>query len=60
MYYIQYKFERNLETIDSYKDYKEAKAALKEYQISDSTGVYYISKRCCKAWLDSKHTKARV
>ena len=58
MYYIQYKYDRQLETIDSFKDYKEAKTALKEYQISDNTGVYYISKRCCKAWRDSKHTKA--
>ena len=56
MYYIQYKYE-HLETIDSFKDYKEAKAALKEYQISDSTGWYYISKRACKAWYDSKLIK---
>jgi len=60
MYYIQYKYDRNLETIDSFKDYKEAKTALKDYQISDSTGCYYISRRSCKAWRDSKHTKASV
>lgn len=53
MYYIQYKYDGQLETIDSFKDYREAKSALKEYQISDSTGVYYISKRACKAWLNS-------
>lgn len=57
MYYIQYKYDNQLETIDSFKDYKEAKEAIKEYHISDSTGVYYISKRACKAWYDSKLNK---
>ena len=56
MYYIQYKYE-HLETIDSFKDYKEAKTALKEYRLSDSTGVYYISKRACKAWYESNTPK---
>lgn len=55
MHYIQYKLGRNLETVDSFESYKEAKKALKEYQLSDgSLGVYYISQRACKAWYESQ------
>ena len=50
MYYIQLKTGNELETIDQFNSYKEAKANLTEYRISDTSGYYYISKRACKHW----------
>lgn len=50
MKYIQRKGDGYLETVDEFTTYKEAKAMLKEYRLSDPSAYYYISQRCCKAW----------
>ena len=50
MFYIQRKDASQLETVDQFDTRKEALAMLKEYQISDTSGHYYISSRACKAW----------
>ena len=50
MIYIQRKDSNGLETVDEFETRKEARAMLKEYQLSDSYGYYYLSSRCCKAW----------
>lgn len=52
MKYIQRKcgFTKQLETVDQFETYKEAREMLKEYQISDNQGYYYISQRACKDW----------
>jgi hypothetical protein len=50
MIYIQRKDSNGLETVDEFETRKEARAMLKEYQLSDSYGSYYLSSRCCKAW----------
>jgi len=40
-----------LETVDEfYEGYKNARAMLKEYRLSDLSAYYYISQRACKAW----------
>lgn len=50
MFYIQFKAYGELETIDSFSTYKEAKAMLSEYRLSFSEGVLYLSQRATKAW----------
>lgn len=50
MIYIQRKDSNGLETVDEFETRKEARAMLKEYQLSDRYGYYYLSSRCCKAW----------
>jgi hypothetical protein len=50
MKYIQRKDGKYLETVDEFTTYKEAKAMLTEYRLSDPYAEYYISNRCCKAW----------
>jgi hypothetical protein len=50
MIYIQRKNNGYLETVDAFNTIKEARAMLKEYQLSDSSAEYYISRRACKAW----------
>lgn len=54
MRYIQRKDGKDLETVDEFETYKEAKDMLTEYRISDSSAQYYISSRACKAWRDSE------
>lgn len=51
-YYIQRKDGKDLETVDEFETYKEAKAMVIEYRLSDSAADYYISSRCCKHWRD--------
>lgn len=48
--YIQRKDARQLETVDEFKTWKEARAMLAEYRISDPAGIYYLSRRCCRGW----------
>lgn len=50
--YIQRKDHqtRQLETVDEFDTYKEARSMVKEYRLSDPWGDYYISSRACKAW----------
>lgn len=50
MIYIQRKDSNGLETVDEFETRKEAREMLKEYQLSDRYGHYYLSSRCCKAW----------
>ena len=52
MKYIQRKDRNgsNLETVDQFETTKEAKLMLAEYRLSDTSAMYYISSRCCKAW----------
>lgn len=49
-YYIQRKDTQYLETVDEFETQAEARAMLTEYQISDRTAHFYISRRPCKAW----------
>jgi hypothetical protein len=50
MIYIQRKSEGYLETVDAFNTMKEARVMLSEYQLSDKSAVYYLSRRACKAW----------
>jgi len=50
MRYIQRKDGKELETVDQFETFKEAKAMIKEYRLSDPAGIYYISQRACKGW----------
>ena len=54
MRYIQRKDGRYLETVDEFTTYKEARAMLAEYRLSDPTACYYISQRACKEWRAAK------
>ena len=47
MTYIQLQRNGHLETVDQFDTVKEARAMLKEYQLSDPTGFYYLSSRPC-------------
>ena len=48
MYYINFKYRNEIETIEEIKTLKEAREILKEYKMVSS--CYYISKRSTKAW----------
>lgn len=52
MIYIQRKCLqfKELETVDQFETYEEAKAMLKEYRASDKYGHYYTSQRACRDW----------
>jgi len=50
MYYIQRKDQYYLETVDEFNNYREARAMLAEYRMSDYSARYYISSRACKDW----------
>lgn len=50
MVYIQRKDGRDLETVDEFETYREARAMVKEYCISDPSASYYMSSRACKGW----------
>jgi hypothetical protein len=54
MVYIQRCVGKNLETVDEFTSYSEAKLNIVEYRISDKTAIYYLSNRACKAWNQSK------
>ena len=53
MKYIQRKDGKMLETVDEFETFKEAKAMLREYRLSDNSAEYYISSRACKDWRES-------
>lgn len=53
MVYIQFKYNGELETVDSFSTYKEAKAMLAEYRLCFSEGYLYLSKRATKAWYEN-------
>jgi len=50
MIYVQYRcpFTGDLETVDEFETWKEAKAMIKEYLLVGPG--YYLSRRACKAW----------
>ena len=50
MTYIQRKGDGYLETVDEFDTYKEAKAMLAEYRMSDPSAQFYLSSRACKEW----------
>ena len=50
MSYIQRKGDGCLETVDEFTTYKEARAMIVEYRVSDNSAHYYISSRPCKGW----------
>ena len=50
MYYIQRRGDGQLETVDEFTDFSEAKKVVREYRISDASAEYYLSTRACKAW----------
>jgi hypothetical protein len=51
MIYIQRKDSHGLETVDEFTSRRDAYAMLKEYRMSDTSAHYYISSRCCMAWI---------
>ena len=59
MFYIQ-RAERGknrsetLETVDEFKDRKEANEMLTEYIMSDPEGSYTISTRACTEWKEQE------
>ena len=56
MKYINYKFNNELgtETLDSAKTLTEANILLREYEMSDPFGNYWISNRACKNYKSKK------
>ena len=50
MCYINIKNGGEVETVDEFDTAKEARAMRSEYQLSDIYNIYYLSKRCTKAW----------
>jgi hypothetical protein len=50
MVYIQRKDGRDLETVDEFETWKEARAMVREYRLADQSAGYYLSRRCCKSW----------
>lgn len=48
--YVQRKDGRDLETVDEFATWKEARAMIAEYRMSDPYAEYYLSCRPCKAW----------
>lgn len=52
MVYVQRKDGKDLETVDEFETWKEARETVKEYRISDTSAEYYLSSRPCKAWKD--------
>lgn len=54
MTYINMKSVYGVETVDEYETYKEARAMIKEYRLSDSSNDYYLSSRSTREWRESK------
>ncbi len=52
MIYIQFKYDGQLETVDQFETWKEARSMLREYRML-SGGHYYLSTRACKAWREA-------
>jgi len=50
--YIQRKdsYTNQLETVDEFETFKEAREMVKEYRMSDPSATYHISQRACKDW----------
>lgn len=56
MVYIQRRdlYTRQLETVDQFETRKEAREALKEYKLSDTSANYYTSSRACQDWRETQ------
>jgi hypothetical protein len=52
LHYIQRRDGRNLETVDEFDTWKEARAMLTEYRMADPSAEFYLSSRPCKRWKD--------
>lgn len=50
MVYIQRRDGRQLETVDEFTTWREARAMLAEYRMADPSAVHYLSTRACRAW----------
>lgn len=50
MVYVQRKDSHQLETVDEFTSWREARAMVIEYRMSDPSATYYLSKRACKDW----------
>jgi hypothetical protein len=48
--YINRMDDNNRETVDEFDSWQEANKMIKEYRLSDSSAVYYVSQRCCANW----------
>ena len=52
MIYIQRRAHGQLETVDQFKTWKEARVMIREYRLSDPGAHYYLSTRACRGWHD--------
>lgn len=50
MIYVQRRDGIQLETVDEFPTWREARIMLAEYQLSDPSALYYLSRRPCRAW----------
>jgi len=56
--YVQMKQSgRDLETVDEFETWKEAREMLQEYQMCDLYSEYYLSRRCCRDWAIDKRDR---
>ena len=46
-------YHAGVETVDQFETYKEARAMLAEYRLSDPYNNYYISSRSTREWRES-------
>ncbi len=53
MTYINIKNDGQVETVDEFPTYKEAKLMIKEYRMGDRYNNYYLSQRCTKEWKEA-------
>lgn len=54
MVYVQRKDSQQLETVDEFETYKEARKMVAEYRLSDPCANYYLSSRACRDWNKSE------
>jgi len=54
MVYVQRKDSQQLETVDEFETYKEARKMVAEYRLSDPCADYYLSSRACRDWNKSE------
>lgn len=54
MVYVQRKDSQQLETVDEFETWKEARKMVAEYRLSDLSADYYLSSRACRDWNKSE------
>ena len=52
MVYVNIKNNGEVETVDEFETWKEAKLMRYEYNLSDPSNIYYLSQRSTKEWKD--------